>query len=322
MTARHLVVSAVNLTEGGPLTVLIESLDAATATLSDEWRITALVHDCALISNDRVRTIAFPQAKKRWLNRIWLEWFGFRKLSRELQADLWVSLHDMTPVIEAKRQAVYCHNPSPFYRPSLTEAWFDPVFFAFNKLYMQLYACFIRRNDAVIVQQSWLRDAFRERLGHPNVVVAYPSNISAKAPQEGAREQAVAPLRVPTAEQPLRLLYPALPRVFKNMEVLCEALTLLPEELAQRIDLRLTFNRNEGRWARTLADRYGNLPGVSLLGRRNRAEMTAEYRNCDLVLFPSRLETWGLPITEAKICARKHILHPFMAKQRMRQRRG
>lgn len=296
--SRHLVVSAVNLTEGGTLTVLIESLDAAVATLGDEWRITALVHDHRLIANQRVRTIAFPRAKRRWVNRIWLEWYGFRALSRELKADLWFSLHDMTPLVEAKRQAVYFHNPSPFYKPSFTEARFDPVFFVFNKMYMRLYALFVRRNDAVIVQQSWLRDAFRERLGHPNIVVAHPD--TREIARGGARRAGAGSLRQPTPDRPLRLLYPALPRVFKNMEVLCEAWKLLPLELGRLINLRLTFDRKEGRWARELADRYGGLAGISLLGRRDRAKMTTEYEDCDLVLFPSRLETWGLPISEAK----------------------
>lgn len=295
-TSRHLVVSAVNLTEGGPLTILIESLDAAAATLDSEWRITALVHDEKLIANDRVQTRAFPHSKKRWLNRIWLEWFGFRKLSRELKADIWLSLHDITPVVYTKRQVVYCHNVAPFYRPSFTEAWFDPVFLVFNKLYMWLYAMFIHRNDAVIVQQSWLREAFRKRFGHPNIVVAHPSKHS-MANMQG-RE--AAPLRAPTPGQPLRLLYPALPRVFKNMEVLCEAWRLLPRELAPLINLRMTFDGSEGRWARELTERYGDLPGITFLGRRNRTEMTDEYEGCDLVLFPSRLESWGLPISEAK----------------------
>lgn len=295
-TSRHLVVSAVNLTEGGTLTVLIECLDAAAATLGDEWQITALVHDDRLITNERVRTLAFPRAKRRWVNRMWLEWIAFRKLSREMNADLWLSLHDMTPLVEAKRQAVYFHNPAPFYKPNLTEARFDPVFFAFNKLYMRLYALFVQRNAAVIVQQSWLRDAFKKRLGHPNIVVAHPSRPMI---DQGAQTGAVS-IRRPTPDSPLHLLYPALPRVFKNIEVLCEAWQLLPPELAQLVNLRLTFDRKEGRWAKELADRYEGLAGVSLLGRLDRSEMTAEYEACDLVLFPSRLETWGLPISEAK----------------------
>lgn len=298
MTSRHLVVSAVNFSEGGPLTVLLESLDAAAATLGSEWRITALVHDEKLIHNTRVATLAFPQSKTSWLRRMRLEWSGFKALSRELKPDLWVSLHDMTPRVEALRQAVYCHNPSPFYRPSLTEARFDPRFFLFNKLYMQLYKLFIRRNFAVIVQQSWLRDAFSRATGHPNIVVAYPGDGSSR---DVSVEPVAAPkLRRPTVDKPLRLLYPSLPRVFKNMEILCDAVQCLPDSVRPLIELRLTLDGTENGWAQELVRRYRDVSGVHFIGRQDRAAMTAEYEDCDAVLFPSRLETWGLPITEAK----------------------
>lgn len=299
MTSRHLVVSAVNFSEGGPLTVLIESLDAAAATLGEDWQITALVHDKTLIRNQRVRTIAYPDSKKSWLNRLRLEWWGFRALSRELKPDLWVSLHDITPRVEARRQAVYCHNSAPFYRPSLTEIRFDPRLFVFSTLYMRLYALFIRRNYAVIVQPSWMREAFRRATGHPNIVVAYPG--TAPAPSDADPEERRAkPFERSMPERPLRLLYPSLPRVFKNMEVLCEAVRLLPAGVAGRIDLRLTLDGTENKWAAELVRRYANVAGVRFIGRQDRAEMTAEYENCDAVLFPSRLETWGLPITEGK----------------------
>ncbi len=298
MTSRHLVVSAVNFSEGGPLTVLVDGLDAAAATLGPEWRITALVHDRALIANPRVETIAFPESKKSWAARLGLEWSGFGRLSREWKPDLWLSLHDVTPRVTARRQAVYCHNPSPFYRPSLTEARFDPRFFVFNKLYMRLYGMFIRRNYAVIVQQSWMRDAFRRATGHPNIVVAYPGTVA--APGEAAAPIERVPLRTPTAARPLRLLYPALPRVFKNIEVLCEALKAMPAERALLVDLRLTMDGSENAWAAELVRRYADVAGVRFLGRLDRAAMSAEYEQADAVLFPSRLETWGLPITEAK----------------------
>lgn len=303
MTTRHLVVSAVNFSEGGPLTVLIDSLNSAAQTLGPEWNITALVHDHGLIDNPRVRTIAFPQSKRSWFTRLRLEWGEFRKLSREIQSDLWLSLHDMTPRVKAKRQAVYCHNPSPFYKASLREGWYDPRFFLFNKFYMWLYRLFVRRNYAVIVQQSWLRDSFRQATGHTNIVVARPGTI-AEAPEPSAAAALPPPLRVPDQARPLKLLYPALPRVFKNMETLCEALKLLPPEIVRLIDLRLTFDGTENRWAAELARRYCDVPGLSLIGRQTRAQMAAEYQACDVVLFPSRLETWGLPITEAKSFAK------------------
>lgn len=303
MTTRHLVVSAVNFSEGGPLTVLIDSLDAAAQTLGPEWSITALVHDEGLIDNPRVRTIAYPQSKRSWLRRLRLEWWDFGALSRQIKPDLWLSLHDMTPRVKAQRQAVYCHNPSPFYKASATEAWFDPRFFLFNTFYMSLYRLFIRRNYAVIVQQSWLRDSFRRATKHPNVVVARPGQ-GADGMGLAVEGNLPGPPRVPEPGRPLRLFYPALPRVFKNMETLCDAMMGLPPEIVRLIDLRLTFDGNENKWAAELARRYRDMPGISLIGRQSRKQMAAEYQDADVVLFPSRLETWGLPITEAKTFAK------------------
>lgn len=294
MTQRHLVVSAVNFSEGGPLTVLLDSLGAAAETLGPQWTITALVHDSALIRNPRIRTIAFPKSKRGWLRRLWLEWYGFGVLSHDLKADLWVSLHDITPRVSARRQVVYCHNPSPFYRPSWHEARFDPKFILFNAFYLQLYRRFIRRNHAVVVQQAWLREAFRRHIGHPNIVVAYPA-----VAQTGAGPAASA-LRRPSAADPLRLLYPALPRVFKNIEMLCDAVAALPPDVAERIDMRLTLDGNEHAYARNLVARYSNVPGIRFLGRLNKTRMEQQYLASDIVLFPSRLETWGLPISEGR----------------------
>jgi len=298
MTPRRLVVSAVNFSEGGPLTVLIDCLEAAAATLGDEWEITALVHDVRLIRNPRINSIAYPQSKQSWLNRLRLEWWEFHRLSREVKPDLWLSLHDITPRVAARRQAVYCHNPSPFYQPNMTEAWFDPSFLLFNKLYMQLYKLRIRQNHAVIVQQVWLRDAFFRATRHPQIIVAHPGSAAELTAPDGVSP--VVLVRRPTPQAPLRLLYPSLPRVFKNMEVLYEAIERLPEDLRRLIDVRLTLDGSENRWAAELTRRYQGLHGVTLLGRLDRSGMTAEYETCDAVLFPSRLETWGLPITEAK----------------------
>lgn len=298
---RHLVISAVNFSEGGPLTILRESLDAAVATLGSGWTITALVHDCALISDSRIQTIEFPDSKQSWLRRLRLEWIDFGKISCELKADLWISLHDITPRVSARRQAVYCHNPSPFYRPTWREARFDPAFILFNKFYLHLYRRFIRRNHAVIVQQQWLREAFKRHTGHPNIVVAYPApypgNDVAPPP---ARAMTRLGLRLPTPSEPLRLLYPALPRVFKNIETLCEAVCRLSSHAARLVDLRLTLDGSENAYARDLVSRYRGVAGIRFLGRQNRTEMQQEYAASDMVLFPSRLETWGLPISEAK----------------------
>lgn len=293
----HVVVSAVNFSEGGPLTVLQESLNAAAQTLPAEWKITALVHRKDLINHPRVQTLAFPQSKRSWFKRLWLEWFEFNRLSRSLQPDLWLSLHDITPRVQARRQAVYCHNPAPFHRLTWRDARLEPAFALFNLLYAQLYRVFISRNHTVVVQQDWLRKAFERLYAHPHVLVAYPTARAQGVPRAA---DSLPRLRRPTPDQPLVLLYPALPRVFKNMEVLCEAMQQLPLEARGVMELRLTLSGSENAYARDLFARFASVPGVQFIGRQSRQQMEQHYRSCDVVVFPSRLETWGLPITEAQ----------------------
>src|SRR5688572_31164556 len=141
---KRVVISAVNLIEGGPLTVLREALASAERTLPPEWEIIALVHRADLIVADRARAISVPKAKRSWLHRLYYEWIAFQDLSRRLEPDLWVALHDITPRVTARRQVVYCHNPSPFYDPSLRESLLAPRFYLFTQLYQHLYRAFIR----------------------------------------------------------------------------------------------------------------------------------------------------------------------------------
>lgn len=292
---KHLVVSAVNFSEGGPLTVLQESLEDAALHLPADWKITALVHRKSLIVIPRVETLEFPRSKRSWFMRLWLEWFEFDHLSRTLKPDLWLSMHDITPRVQARRQAVYCHNPSPFYQLTWREAWLEPKFAMFNLLYRHLYRVCIRRNHSVVVQQDWLRMAFQRMYYHPNVVVAYPTQGKC-----GDARVNVPPARQPKGSQPLVFLYPALPRVFKNFEVLCEAMKSLPHNVRSLLEVRLTLSGQENPYARDLYRRFSSVLGIKFIGRQTKAQMDMQYRACDVVLFPSRLETWGLPITEAK----------------------
>jgi glycosyltransferase involved in cell wall biosynthesis len=284
----RIVISAINIIEGGPLTVLRDCLSAAAVVVPAEYEIIALVNNSDLIQQSRVRLIEIPSAKKTWLHRLYWEWFGFHRLSKELKPTLWLSLHDITPRVLASRQAVYCHNPSPFYRISLRESLQEPVFFLFNLLYIWLYRVFIRRNHYVIVQQQWLRAEFKKRFGEIPVVVAHPvarADYSPKVNPNG-------PVFI--------FLYPALPRVFKNLETLCRAAQLLTSRGVTGFEIRLTTDGRENRYARWLRKQFGATSHVRFIGRQTQDEMRSQYSQASAVVFPSKLETWGLPISEAK----------------------
>lgn len=285
---KHLVVSAVNLVEGGTLEILRQCLRVA-ATL-EGWRVTAIVNDPAKVGVEGVTYLARPDVKPSWFKRIRFEYFECARLAEELRPDFWLALHDMTPGLGRSTgkvpQAVYCHNAMCFYRMPWREMWLDPVLILFGKLYPLFYRLNMRRNTAVVVQQDWIRQEFHRRFGCRNVIVAHP--VSAKA-------NCVARVR-----SGRRFFYPSFARVFKNFETLLAAWETLCADPAWDGELTLTVDATINRYGASLLKRFGHLRDVNFVGRVSHAEVQDLYGSNDCLVFASKLETWGMPISEAK----------------------
>jgi glycosyltransferase involved in cell wall biosynthesis len=287
----RIVLSGVNFVEAGPLVVFQDALSELAANFAEQYEIIALVHKLDLFDTPGVRFLEFPEVKRSWLRRLRFEYRQCRALSRELRPHLWLSMHDMTPPVTAKIQAVYCHNPAPFYRPGLREALLDWKFALFTLLYRFLYGVYIGRNDFVVVQQEWLRDEFRGCYSARNIVVAHPSLRTLNLPTAMDR---------PSQNAPCRFFYPAFPRSFKNIELLLQAAQILEQRGFECFEVRVTIDGTENRYARSLRAAFGGLHSVRWLGVLPRNGVMAEYAEAQCLLFPSRLESWGLPISEFK----------------------
>ncbi len=289
-----IVISAVNIVEGGMLKVLQDCLHAVRASLPD-WRVIALVNNEGVVNVEGVEAIPLPQAKGSWLRRVYTEYVTFHQISKDIYPDIWWSLHDMSPRVQAKSQFVYCHNCAPFTKFSIRELTIEPTLIMFSTIYSWFYRINIKSNRAVIVQQDWLRKKFEQRYGVNNVIVAHPIES-----QAGPELSVTGPI--------LTFAYPSLPRVFKNFELICEAAKLLETRADWKGRILLTIGPDENRLTRNLFERYGKVRGIHFIGRQNRAAMNHLYGEMDCLLFPSRLETWGLPITEAKSLGKPMIV--------------
>lgn len=286
---KKIVISAVNVTSGGALTVLRECVKAAQENHGRDFDIVVIVNSNKLLDVPGVSTIQLPYSKKFWLLRLYAEWVEFAAISKRLGVDIWLSLHDISPRVCAKRRAVYCHNPAPFHRLSIKEAFFEPKFALFNLFYGFLYRINIRHNDFVIVQQNWIKKEFTKKFGPLPLIVAHPDSQLARSAIEN-----------PISGQKRIFFFPSLPRVFKNMETLCEAAKLLEAQGNKAFEVRLTMDGTENRYARWLKKKYGKLSTVKFIGLQSREQMQDQYFEAHCLLFPSKLETWGLPISEAK----------------------
>jgi glycosyltransferase involved in cell wall biosynthesis len=75
---------------------------------------------------------------------------------------------------------------------------------------------------------------------------------------------------------------------------------ILGEDPAWSGELSITISAGGNRYSRHLMTRFGHLRNVKFLGRLAPSQVSDIYRQSDCLVFPSKLETWGLPITEAK----------------------
>ena len=135
-----------------------------------------------------------------------------------------------------------------------------------------------------------MRDSFKRLYGPLPIIVAHPSvNLP-----EGHKS-------VESGTEKVIFLYPSLPRVFKNFEVLCEAAKILNDRVVAGLEIRITLRGDENRYSKWLFAKYSYIPNLHFVGLQSKEQMDDQYNNATAVVFPSKLETWGLPISEAKL---------------------
>lgn len=291
---KTIVLSAINLIEGGTLTILNQCLSYLNSdpSMHGAFRIIALVHKKDMFHFENIEFMEFPNSKKSWLFRLYYEYIGFYFLSKRLKPFLWLSLHDMSPIVYAKRQAVYCHNPTPFYRTHLKDIKYSYKVFLFSLLYKYVYWINLKSNDYVIVQQQWIRNGFHEiyNLALSRIVVAHPNENNAPIERTLINASQRASVKL--------FFFPSLSRLFKNFEIVCEAANLLLQRGVDNYQVVLTIDGTEDVYSREIVKRYRSNSKIIFCGRLPYQEIFDFYAQTSCLIFPSKLETWGLPISE------------------------
>ncbi|MFZ2851868.1 MAG: glycosyltransferase, partial [Leptotrichiaceae bacterium] len=163
-----------------------------------------------------------------------------------------------------------------------------PKLYFFSKFYKYLYKINIKSNNYVIVQQEWIRKKFEETFGINNVIVALPVS-----------EDSITEVNAMDSRE-ISFVYPALSRFFKNFEVICKACSKLEADGITNFKVNLTIDGTENSYSRKLVEQYSHLKTINFLGIQKKSDIIALYEKSTCMIFSSKLETWGLPISEFK----------------------
>lgn len=288
---KKLVISAQNIFEGGPL-IILKKLIEQLKNYDDKYEITIFVYKKKILGiknlSKKINIIEIEKSRNTYFHRIYYEFFFLRKYSMKYNPDIWISMQDFLPNIFAKKKIVYFHTPIIFYKMSFKEIYFEPKTFFRSIYYKFIYKLDKYKNSVIVVQQNWIKKKFKEKFGLKKVIVIKPllKNKSKKK-----RKKKI-------LHNEHIFFYPSLPRFQKNFETIVKACKLLQHE-NKNFKVYFTFLRNENRYSKYIYDISKNIKQIKFIGRKSHSQINKIYRKINTLIFPSKLETWGLPLAEA-----------------------
>jgi glycosyltransferase involved in cell wall biosynthesis len=240
---------------------------------------------------DNVKILNFPWVKKSWFHRLYFDHFVAPKLVEKYNIDKIFSLQNVIIPKTDVEQILYVHQPLPFsgYKFNIRENF---KFWVYQNIINKKIYSSIKEADKVIVQTHWMKDASIEKTGinEDKIDVVPPEiNLNIKEKFNVSKNKIN------------RFFFPAGASYYKNHRLIVEVAKLLKEKNISDYKVIFTLDGSENDHINELfkeVQRF-NLP-IEFRGRLERKDVFNLYTKSYL-LFPSYIETFGLPMLEAKL---------------------
>lgn len=241
---------------------------------------------------DSVTVRRFPWVKKNWGYRFYFDTVTTRKLIKEYNPDKVFSLQNKGIDFYKKEQLVYLHLPF-----ILTDHRFrikedGKKLWVYQNIISHGIFRSLRKVNKTIVQTHWMKDALVKKGGvsAQKIVVQQP-DIKCNAIQKYQD----------CPENRRRIFYPATAFTYKNHMTLLKALDYAQKNGLKDYEVIFTIRADENGYARQLqvyaAQHRLNVQFGGPIPREKVFEMYAK----SILVFPSFVESFGLPLLEAKL---------------------
>lgn len=274
----RIVVNDIAASEGGALTVLRDFYEEIRSSNdTNEWIF--LLNDYYFEETENIKIKLFRKVKNSWFKRLYFELWQGKKIINQLQPDVYFSLQNTATLGIDAEQIVYLHQSLPYQEEKSfsffkKEEWKLAVY---QKIMGQLYDYLFKQTKAeIVVQTDWMKKAVKKHLDNKVVVVPPRIKIPDELPNKKMRDETVT------------FFYPAFEAVYKNHEVIYTAVNHIVESGYTDFQVILTIPPKNVK----------NQNIYRFIGYVSR-DVVFEYYANSILLFPSYIETYGLPLKEA-----------------------
>lgn len=275
----RIVVNDIAASCGGAITILKQFYNyIKTNDIDNEWIF--LLSDKYIEETDRIKVECFPDVKNSRIKKVLFDCFIGKEVIDRYLPDVVVSLQNIITFGIKQPQILYIHQSIPFQKVKK---------FSFFKrdersiaVVQYIIGAFIKasakRADKVFVQTKWMQKAVSESVGIPDnrILTAFPG-VEHFSPNYVKYDNK-------------RFFYPTNSQKYKNIEIIVKACNKLNNQGINDFIVRITIP--EG----TIQHK-----NIQCVGHLDNEQMQEEYQSSTL-LFPSYIETVGLPILEARQC--------------------
>lgn len=245
----------------------------------------------SLESQPNIEVLNFPWIKKSWWHRLYFDYVIAPKLVKKYEVDRIFSLQNVTVPFVGVDQTLYVHQSLPFaeHRFNLRES---RISWIYQNIIGKLILRSIRKAKKVVVQTQWLKEvcATKGNISREKIEIVPPKI-----------ELEIKSKFVPTKNALTTFFYPAGATMYKNHEVIVEACRILVRKGAGDFLVIFTLTGDENKNTAELLSivRQEGLP-VEFTGTMSREDVFDFYSK-SVLLFPSYIETFGLPMLEARL---------------------
>ncbi len=283
MEQKTIIVNATALRYSGALSILKQFLHTIP---EDKYHYIVFVYSGITLNFNQNNVTLIPTDVISFTKRFCWDAFGLKR---------WLRKHNIVPVASISLQNtnfrtgfnipnyIYYHQPVLFF----DHTWSllkknEKLLWFYKNIYPFFVKLFINKKTIVFVQLNFIKESFAEKFKFPKnrIFVVYPK---LDTPTQIHKNE------IAMDKNTVNLFFPAQPLFYKNHNTLFAALEYLNKSFA----LFLTQVTNKD---------FPNTPNsinVNMLGRVSDVALSNLYWNSDALVFPSYIETFGLPLTEA-----------------------
>ena len=286
----RIIIYDVAAEDGGGLFILKNFYHDVLAYDKEDIEWIFIVSTEEITETDKVHVLRYPQVKNSWIARLQFEYLQMPKIIKGLDPDLVISLQNMPIKRCNARQFVYLHQSLQYCPKKFSLLKGEERGLAIRQKFISmLIRNAMSKAEHIFVQTQWIKDATVKWLSRDEKeITVVPVTVNT----DGIR------IKEYSGAESKTFFYPARAEIYKNHGIIIEACKILRDKGINDYRVLFTMSPNENPYAERLAASSKGMP-ISFIGSVSYEEIWNIYSRT-ILLFPSYLETCGLPMLEAR----------------------